>query len=137
MRVTHMTPTNPTDAQMKLADVTQADREAAQREASAIYLANSDVLCDRDLEIMETVLVQAFARHRLATEARAQGLVDALEAAQNLLSNSGAESGYCCCGDPVSSHSIGSGHAPVDSHGYYAEKCCQNIDQALATWRRT
>lgn len=128
-----MTPTNPTDAQMKLA------RECA---CQAVEVYGEGDAREHDAAVLRTLwndhpAVQSALLAIQATEARAQGLVDALEAAQNLLSNSGAESGYCCCGDPVSSHSIGSGHAPVDSHGYYAEKCCQNIDQALATWRRT
>lgn len=123
-----MTTTNPTDAQMKLA------RECAAHgfPKDTPYYKNC-MAGNYD----EFGIVQAPLLAIQATEARAQGLVEALEAAQNLLINSGAESGYCCCGDPVSSHSIGSGHSPVDNHVYYAEQCCQNIEQALATWRRT
>ena len=61
--------TNPTEAQMKLADVTDADRDAAAE------LAES--LPDRSEDIDMDEIAEAFARHRLATEARAQGLVEA------------------------------------------------------------
>ena len=123
--------TTPTDAQMKLARecAAKAYRDADPTDALAGYVEAGEM--DDDEAVQSALLAIQ------ATEARAQGLVDALEAAQNILINSGAESGYCCCGDPVSSHSIGSGHSPVDNHVYYAEQCCQNIEQALATWRRT
>ena len=76
--------TNPTDAQMELADVTQADREAA---AWALVLAPNSQTWETLTAAHRTPdqiwqanrVAQAFAHHRLATEARAQGLVDALE----------------------------------------------------------
>lgn len=55
----------------------------------------------------------------------------ALESARNVLANSGAESGYCMCGDPVEGHSFGSGHSPVDSHAYMAHQIVEQIDEAL------
>ena len=77
-----MTPTTPTDAQMKLADVTQADRDAA---AWALDLAPNSQTWETLTAAHRTPnqiwqanrVAQAFAHHRLATEARAQGLVDA------------------------------------------------------------
>lgn len=76
--------TNPTDAQMKLDDVTQADRNVAADlldELSSLLDHNgigqvADLI--RDGEYDEHDATTAFARHRQATEARAQGLVDAL-----------------------------------------------------------
>lgn len=59
-------------------------------------------------------------------------LLEALGAARNVLANSGAESGYCMCGDPIEGHSFGSGHALVDSHGYMADKVIEQIDAAIA-----
>lgn len=56
---------------------------------------------------------------------------EALVEARNVLANSGAESGYCMCGDPVKSHTIGSGHSPVDSHDYMANSTIKKIDEAL------
>ena len=71
---------------------------------------------------------------RIANQPPAQdGLVDLLKQARNVLAGSGAESGYCMCGDPVQSHSLGSGHAPVDSHAYYAGRLVEQIDAALAS----
>lgn len=58
-------------------------------------------------------------------------LVEALEEARNVLGNSQAESGYCMCGDPVDSHTIGSGHAPVDAHSYMAGQVVEKIDAAF------
>ena len=68
-----MTTTNQTDAQMKLADVTDADREAAAEwDRMSWHEYEGDWLGD---------LSQSFAQHRIiaiqATEARAQGLVEA------------------------------------------------------------
>lgn len=59
--------------------------------------------------------------------------VEALREARNVLANSGAESGYCMCGDPVAGHTIGSGHAPVDAHVYMASEIIAKIDTALAS----
>ena len=55
----------------------------------------------------------------------------ALRECRDALANSGAESGYCMCGDPVDSHNIGSGHSPVDSHVYYATQLLSKIDALL------
>lgn len=81
-----------------------------------------------------SLLAEYFRRHRIANQPPAQdGLVDLLKQARNVLAGSGAESGYCMCGDPVQSHSLGSGHAPVDSHAYYAGRLVEQIDAALAS----
>lgn len=68
-----MTPTNQTDAQMKLADVTQADRDLWK------YLLDAPKSQCTMMDTCDpaTDELQAIARHRLATEARAQGLVEA------------------------------------------------------------
>ena len=69
-----MTPTTPTDAQMKLADVTQADRDLWK------YLLDAPKSQCTMMDTCDpaTDELQAIARHRQATEARAQGLVEAL-----------------------------------------------------------
>ncbi len=116
-----MTTTNPTDAQMKLADVTQADRNVAADlldELSSLLDHNgigqvADLI--RDGEYDEHDATTAFARHRQATEARAQGLVDALEKYRSDL-----------CEGPCD----GGPHFGFDCLG-----CAAGI--ALATWRRT
>lgn len=61
----------------------------------------------------------------------AADMVGLLLQARSLLANSGAESGYCMCGDPVESHTVSSGHAPVDAHGYMASQLVESIDAAL------
>ena len=62
-----MTPTNQTDAQMKLADVTQADREAAADFFECSTFAGRDAFLRGDEDSSD--VVQAFAKHRQATEA--------------------------------------------------------------------
>ncbi len=106
-----MTTTNQTDAQMKLADVTQADREAAHEFHREMFRRLMDNELSKTLGEEEgdaRPIYQAFARHRQATEARAQGLVETLE---NLLD---------------------------DGHSYESEGQARDAArQALATWRRT
>lgn len=67
--------------------------------------------------------------------AAAPELLEALEYARGILAHSGAESGYCMCGDPVESHSFGSGHAPVDSHSYTASQAVERFDALIARAR--
>lgn len=55
--------------------VTQRDREAADSEADAIYLANSDVLCEADIASIRRNLTLAFARHRRETLEEAERAV--------------------------------------------------------------
>ena len=106
-----MTPTTPTDAQMKLADVTDEDREAAHEFHREMFRRLMDNELSKTLGEEEgdaRPIYQAFARHRRATEARAQGLVEALE---NLLD---------------------------DGHSFESEGQARDAArQALATWRRT
>ena len=59
--------------------VTQADRDAAEHEADRIYLANNDVFCERDRDLIRDNLTEAFTRHRIA--ARAAGAADMRERA--------------------------------------------------------
>ena len=106
-----MTPTTPTDEQMKLADVTDEDREAAHEFHREMFRRLMDNELSKTLGEEEgdaRPIYQAFARHRRATEARAQGLVEALE---NLLD---------------------------DGHSFESEGQARDAArQALATWRRT
>ena len=115
-----MTPT-PTDAQMKLADVTDADREAA---ADAMGLTEIHKNQIRAGEYDGNVLVQAFAAHRRATEASAQGLVEALTA--SALRFREYEASHAAKGNL-------DGDAKARRNCEMAEQC----EQALATWRRT
>lgn len=125
-----MTPTNPTDAQMKLADVTDADRKAA---AWALDLAPNSQTWETLTAAHRTPdqiwqanrVAQAFAHHRLATEARAQGLVDALEAMLHAVCH---ETGFA---NAVRNDSgVAYPWEPLDIVEASAR-------QALATWRRT
>ena len=106
-----MSPTTPTDEQMKLADVTDEDREAAHEFHREMFRRLMDNELSKTLGEEEgdaRPIYQAFARHRRATEARAQGLVEALE---NLLD---------------------------DGHSFESEGQARDAArQALATWRRT
>lgn len=42
-----------------------------------------------------------------------------------------ASEGYCVCGDPIDSHSIGSGHSPVDAGDYHVWCLVEEIDKVL------
>jgi len=68
----------------------------------------------------------------LAAEAQNAKLVEALEKARDFLKNAPIESGYCCCGDIIESHNIGSGHSPVDAVVYAANQHVESIDATLA-----
>ena len=57
---------------------------------------------------------------RDAALARVAELEVMLNNAIGILAHSGAESGWCMCGDKVEGHNIGSGHSPVDAHVYAA-----------------
>ena len=114
-----MTPTNQTDAQMKLADVTQADRDLWK------YLLDAPKSQCTMMDTCDpaTDELQAIARHRLATEARAQGLVELLEMMDGI------------------------GYKELNLSNYtHDDVCALNnayvemqliLTQALATWRRT
>ncbi len=55
----------------------------------------------------------------------------AVHVAIDFLRTAPLESGYCCCGDAVEAHSIGSGHAPVDDLAYYAAGIEEQLSAAL------
>lgn len=61
---------------------------------------------------------------------------DALESAKETLLHVNAESGYCCCGDPVDGHTIGSGHSPVDADQYAVQQTVDQIDNTLASLKQ-
>ena len=117
-----MTPTTPTDAQMKLADVTDEDREAAHEFHREMFRRLMDNELSKTLGEEEgdaRPIYQAFARHRRATEARAQGLVEALERVG-------------------SSEAIGIPFMMTDSNeAFELRERMEIARQALATWRRT
>ncbi len=108
-----------TDAQMKLADVTQADREAAADFFECSTFAGRDAFLRGDEDSSD--VVQAFAKHRQATEARAQGLVDALEPFEKAL---GKRQLLCKDDESVTWSAITVGDL-------------RKARQARATWRRT
>ena len=90
------------------------------------FNAGQPVSINGYLYVPEAVIAARNTRH----EAQAE-LVEALQFARGLLAHSGAESGYCMCGDPTDSHNMGSGHSPVDSHVYEASRFIERIDALL------
>lgn len=114
-----MSTTNPTDAQMNLArecaEIVIITRE--DRDATAEYLGYPKEHFEPDGN-MELDLIRAFAKHRQATEARAQGLVEALTAVHDdLLMRAEIE---------------GDEKIVAVGTGVWVKVC-----NALATWRRT
>jgi hypothetical protein len=101
-----MTPTNPTEVQMKLA------RECQKK---AYKMAVDDVTTFRDYGVQSALLAIQ------ATEARAQGLVDALEPFEKAL---GKRQLLCKDDESVTWSAITVGDL-------------RKARQALATWRRT
>lgn len=59
-------------------------------------------------------------------------MADALLVARDFLLHADQSTGECMCGTAVESHSIGSGHAPVDAGAYQADGVVQQINAALA-----
>ena len=111
-----MTTTNPTDAQMKLA------RECQKK----VYkMAVDDVTTFRDYGVQSALLAIQ------ATEARAQGLVDALEdskrAVQAFLDMVNVMQRVQALPIPVF----------LETAQHNCPIILQNLDQELATWRRT
>lgn len=47
-------------------------------------------------------------------------LVELIGIGALILSEANTSTGICCCGDPVESHNMGSGHGPVDMGDYTA-----------------
>ena len=93
------------------------------RDATAEYLGYPKEHFEPDGN-MELDLIRAFARHRQATEARAQGLVEALTA--SALRFREYEASHAAKGNL-------DGDAKARRNCEMAEQC----EQALATWRRT
>jgi hypothetical protein len=58
-------------------------------------------------------------------------LREALGKAIDFLETAPLESGFCCCGDLMESHNMGSGHSPVDELSYYANRIAIDLRQAL------
>lgn len=56
---------------------------------------------------------------------------EALRSAVDFLKSAPLESGYCCCGDAVDAHGMGSGHSPVDELAYAANNLWERIEEAL------
>lgn len=102
-----MTPTNPTDAQMKLA------REALAQAATELAPPSSSMRMNDFTDKAAQISARAIVLAIQATEARAQGLVEALTELTDLMDD-------VCCGD----------YEP-DSF------TTQPARQALETWRRT
>ena len=102
-------------------EVTQADYDAAQ----AFFRDERTGLAVKfQLGAEPQPLLEAFARHRRATEARAQGLVEALTA--SALRFREYEASHAAKGNL-------DGDAKARRNCEMAEQC----EQALATWRRT
>ena len=116
-----MTTANQTDAQMKLADVTQADREAAADFFECSTFAGRDAFLRGDEDSSD--VVQAFAKHRQATEARAQGLVELLEMMDSIEYKELNLSNYT--------------HDDVCALNNAYVEMQLILTEALATWRRT
>jgi hypothetical protein len=70
-----------------------------------------------------------------ALVAAAPRLLDLVERCAHLLSRANVSSGVCCCGDSTENHAspYDSGHAPVDTAEYAAERLCKDAVALLAT----
>lgn len=113
-----MTPTNPTDAQMKLA------REALAQAATELAPPSSSMRMNDFTDKAAQISARAIVLAIQATEARAQGLVDALTA--SALRFREYEASHAAKGNL-------DGDAKARRNCEMAEQC----EQALATWRRT
>lgn len=65
----------------------------------------------------------------------ADGLVEALRDARELIAQSNCDTGVCCCGSPVDAHGFGDGHSPVDEGGYRQLGTLKRIDALLDAHR--
>lgn len=54
-----------------------------------------------------------------------------LEAVESLLSTGSYVTGYCCCGDKMEHHDIGSGHSPVDAGDWHAHQIEERVRDAI------
>ncbi len=101
------------------------DAHGTKEDALAIVaLHNAAPAMIAEIQSLRTQLAQA--------KADGDAMAEVLGRALSVLENSGAESGYCMCGDPVAGHLIGSDHSPVDSHMYMAGQLSEDIRAALA-----
>lgn len=75
------------------------------------------------------VIAQAFAEVVAERDSLRKCTVTALA----FLRSAPLESGVCCCGDAVDTHTMGSGHSPVDDLAYYAGQLADELSQALGT----
>ena len=139
------TPTNPTDAQMKLADVTDADVTAALPTESELKLARkctarANFLLEK--KTLQSILngeqdtwpeVVASILAIRATEARAQGLVEALEACSQWMSDV-----FPLLGPLKEEWKQADMWSDYDEE-VFNRRATLNLQarQALATWRRT
>ena len=110
-----MTTTNPTDAQMKLA------REALAQAATELAPPSSSMRMNDFTDKAAQISARAIVLAIQATEARAQGLVDALEPFEKAL---GKRQLLCKDDESVTWSAITVGDL-------------RKARQALATWRRT
>ena len=134
-----MTPTNPTDAQMKLADVTDADVTAALPTESELKLARKCTARANFLleeKTLQSILngeedtwpeVVASILAIRATEARAQGLAEAI-------AKDAHEAAVTTDCQAIAAERSKERAAP---HLRHAAKTLFKVSQALATWRRT
>ena len=75
--------------------------------------------------------LQPEAWRHIGAASAAPELLEALKACLAFLTTAPLESGYCCCGDTVDGHNLGSGHAPVDDLAYYAGQVAEKIRAAI------
>ncbi len=120
-----MTPTNPTEAQMELA------REALAQAATELAPPSSSMRMNDFTDKAAQISARAIVLAIQATEARAQGLVDALEdskrAVQAFLDMVNVMQRVQALPIPVF----------LETAQHNCPIILQNLDQALATWRRT
>ena len=65
--------------------------------------------------------------------ARVAKLEETLRACLDFLDSAPLESGFCMCGSSMESHSIHSGHSPVDDLAYHADSVAERARQVLAS----
>lgn len=54
--------------------------------------------------------------------AERDALLDLVKGAADIFEHCAVEMGCCCCGDSIETHSIGSGHSPVDQGAYAVDR---------------
>lgn len=68
-------------------------------------------------------LIEKLGRELAEEKALADSLAE-------ILKNCDVSTGYCCCGDHVDCHGMGSGHSPVDEGAYHSEKALEAYRKA-------